>query len=144
MSSIERAIDPGSARRGGRREMAKSPSPSVMTEEAGESGMAGFPEQSAPEQGVGRNGGSSSWGGSTDPLKIRGSRTNVSAAACVRKVRKWSEQPALVEVGGAQRSMRSDRIAPSLRRTAVPWAENRIDAPDSGGRIAADREREIR
>lgn len=87
MSSTERTIDPGSARRGGRREMARSPSPSAMTEEAGESGMAGFPEQSAPEQGAGRNGGSSSWGDSIDPLKISGSRANVSAAASFRKVR---------------------------------------------------------
>ena len=86
-SSTERTIDPGSARRGERREMAQSPSPSVMPEEAVESGMAGFPEQNAPEQGVGRNGGSSLWGGSTDPLIITGSRANVSAAACVRKVR---------------------------------------------------------
>jgi hypothetical protein len=85
-SSTERTIDPESARRRELREMAQSPSPSVMPEEAVESGMAGFPEQSAPEQGVGRNGGSS-WGGRSDPLKISGSRTNASAAACVRMVR---------------------------------------------------------
>jgi hypothetical protein len=85
--STERTSDPGWARKGGRTETARSPSPSVMTEKAVESGMAGFPEQSAPEQGVGRNGGRSSWGGSTDPLMISGSRANVSAAACVPKVR---------------------------------------------------------
>jgi hypothetical protein len=132
-SSTERTIDPGSARRGRPRDIALSPSPSVMTEEAVESGMAGFPEQSAPEQGVGCNGGRSSWVGSTDPLKISGSRANVSAAACVRKVRSWAAQSARVEGAGAQRSIRSDRIAPSLRRSAVPWAEDRIAAPDSGG-----------
>ncbi len=87
VSSAGRAIEPGSARTGGRREMAQSPSPSVMTGGTVESGRAGFPEQSAPEQGVGRDGGVSSWGGSTDPLRISGSRAKVSAAACVREVR---------------------------------------------------------
>ena len=67
--------------------MAQSPSPSVMTGGTVESGAAGFPEQSAPEQGAGRDGGVSLWGGSTDPLRISGSRANVSAAACVREVR---------------------------------------------------------
>ena len=59
-SSPERTRDPGSARTGGGREMAQSPSPSVMTSGTVESGTAGIPEQSAPEQGVGRDGGVSS------------------------------------------------------------------------------------
>ncbi len=46
VSTAGRAIDPGSARTGGRREMAQLPSPSVMTGGTVESGTAGFPEQS--------------------------------------------------------------------------------------------------
>jgi hypothetical protein len=143
-SSAGRAIDPGSARTGGRREMAQSPSPPGMMGGTAESGTAGFPEQSAPEQGVRRDGGVLSWAGSTDPLRISGSRANVSVDACIHDVTWWAEQPARAAGAGAPRSMRSDRIAPSLRGAAVPWAENRMAAPDSGGRIATDREREIR
>jgi hypothetical protein len=40
--------------------MAQSPLPSGMAGGTVESGTAGFPEQSAPEQGVGRDGGVSS------------------------------------------------------------------------------------
>jgi hypothetical protein len=52
-----------------------------------ESGTAGFPEQSAPEQGAGRDGGVSSRGERSDPLRISGSRAIVSAAACAGEVR---------------------------------------------------------
>jgi hypothetical protein len=57
-----------------------------MTGGTAENGTAGFPEQSAPEQGFGRDGGVSSWWGSADRLRIRESRTNTSAAAFVREV----------------------------------------------------------
>lgn len=58
-----------------------------MPEGAGEIGTAGFPVQNAPEQGIDCDGGISSWRGSTDPLRINGSRTNASTVGCVRDLR---------------------------------------------------------
>ncbi|MHC5536895.1 hypothetical protein ACYOEI_01315 [Singulisphaera rosea] len=100
---------------GARKDMAQWPSPtSIMTRGTLDGGTPGFPEQSTPEQGVRRVGGTSPRGGSADLSRFVGARVDGSAPPCVCKVTECPEQPALASDAGAQNSTQSERIAPSV------------------------------